>query len=73
MESGVSSCSAGMECSSASAAIASLACWRRRAATGSRSAQARAVGGPSVRGARVGSSSSGSSATSRSVATQRLE
>ena len=49
--------------------IASRASASRRAATGSFSAQARGTGGPSPRGARVGSSSSGSSATSRRAST----
>ena len=43
--------SAGTPCSSASAAMPSRAFARRSAAAGSRSAHARGVGGPSVRGA----------------------
>ena len=52
-------------------AIPSRARVSRSAATGSRSAQARGGGGPSVRGARTGRSASGSSRARASGATQR--
>ncbi len=44
----------------------------RRAATGSFSAHARGIGGPSARGERVGSASSGRSRASASAATHRF-
>ena len=71
-ESGVSRFSAGMPTRSDSAVTAARARLSRLAATGSFSAQARATGGPSVRGERVGRSCSGISATRVSAATHRL-
>ena len=70
-KSGVSRFSAGTFSSSDVAVIASRASSRRRAATGSLSAQARGGGGPSERGVRVGSWASGRSRTWVRTATQR--